>query len=372
MNKFAQYFINAGTVLLATMLLFAPLAKASSSPAVLESMLKTEKKKAAERKASLEGLTKEERALHKDLEKAEKRILDIEKTLAGQQEKIGELLAADGQARKDYQELLAKQAKTEEALAELSFMLWELTCQEIATGSRGMAEWDRVDREYNWSKALFASLASYRSTLEQEEAELAKILGRRETISKQTQTELASMEKEKQGLLQARIDYNKKLGLVRKEKEAAQDELEKILKIVDSLNLQLEEQSGEIQKQKGRLPQPAQGAIKKKFAPGANPPFRGIGIATQENAPVVSVAKGVVVHNDIARGFGRVVLIQHGKEYYSLYAFLGESGLAVGEKVSSRQVIGKAGVYPAVGNHGIYFELRFNQKAINPEQWLAS
>lgn len=355
-----------------SVLLFTFAFEASAAAANLEKLLKTEKSKAAERKASLERLTAEERTLNKDLEKAEKLILDIEQKLASQQQNLGGLLESDNDARQEYKKLLAEKTQTEQAQAELFSLLWELVCAEWSVGGRDMADWDRVDREYRWSEALFRSLDTYRIKLEKEEAALAEVLGRREKISKAMQVQLAEMDNEKKQLLQARIDYAKRLTVVRKQKQSTTDELAEIVKLVDSLNLQIEEQSGEIQKQKGRLPWPVQGTVKKRFNLKVEPPFRGYGIATGQNAEVVAVAKGVVVHNDIARGFGRVVIIQHGKEYYSLYAFLGESSLQVGTNVRSRQRIGKTGVYPDVGNHGIYFELRFNQKAINPEQWLAS
>ena len=83
------------------------------------------------------------------------------------------------------------------------------------------------------------------------------------------------------------------------------------------------------------------------------------------------MAGGKVVHNDVLRGFGTVLILQHGDDYYSLYAFLGNSPLQVGQDVAGRQQLGTVGYYPAIRGPGLYFELRFKQKAINPEQWLS-
>jgi septal ring factor EnvC (AmiA/AmiB activator) len=46
--------------------------------------------------------------------------------------------------------------------------------------------------------------------------------------------------------------------------------------------------------------------------------------------------------------------------------------LRVGQEVASREKIGTVGLYPVLQGPGLYFELRFKQKAINPEQWFAS
>lgn len=131
--------------------------------------------------------------------------------------------------------------------------------------------------------------------------------------------------------------------------------------------------TGNITDLKGRLPWPVEDAAKRLgFKQGANPPHRGMGLATRENAPVRAVAWGQVVHNSTLRGFGTVVILVHGEEYFSLYAYLASSNVAVGEEVEAGEVIGRTGYFPELQSPGLYFELRFHQKAINPETWLAA
>jgi len=352
----------------------APISAAASAPlSQLEQDLAREQKRAAERRQSLQRLTEQERKLNTDLAAAEKRILELEKGIASGQARLKELDSADSKARAEYEALLAEQARTEEAQAQTLRLLWEAAGNRIAVGGREMADWTETDREYAWSRELYASLEQYRKQLDEQEAKLAAVLGRRDKISRDVQRGVHAVNEEKSKLLKARIEYDKKLAELRRQRGSTEAELQNILKLVESLNLQIAERSkGNIASMKGRLPWPVSGKVRVRYAPNNDPASRGLGFSTAEGAEVKAVAGGTVVHNDVLRGFGTVLILQHGEEYYSLYAFLGNSPLKVGQDVAGRQTIGTAGYYPVIKGPGLYFELRFKQKAINPEPWFAS
>jgi len=352
----------------------APACAAAPVPiSQLEKDLTREQQKAAERRKSLQRLTEQERKLNTDLAAAEKRILELEKGIASQQAKLKQLDGADSKARAEYEALLAEQAKTEEAQAQALRLLWEATGKRIAVGARDMADWTETDREYVWSRELYASLERYRKELDEQEAKLAQVLGRRDKISRDVQRSVRAVNEEKSKLLKARIEYDRRLAELRRQRGSTEAELQNILKLVENLNLQIAERSkGNIASMKGKLPWPVSGKLRVRYAPQNNPTSRGLGFSTAEGAEVKAVAGGTVVHNDVLRGFGTVLILQHGEEYYSLYAFLGNSPMKVGQDVAGRQTIGTAGYYPVIKGPGLYFELRFKQKAINPEPWFAS
>ena len=348
-------------------------ARAASSLAQLEKDLAREKSNAEERRKSLQRMTEEERKLNARLAAAEKRILELERGIAQQQTKLQELGSADDKARIEYENLLMEQAKTEQAQTEALRLLWEITGKRIAVGGREIAGWAEADRDYTWSQELYKSLESYRKKLDEQETKLSQVLGRRDKISRDMQHRLQSVNDEKAKLLKTRLDYDKQIAELRKKRGSAEAELKDILKLVENLNFEITQRSGgKITTMKGRLPWPVTGKVRKRYSPQADPPSQGLSIATSEGAEVKAVAGGKVVHNDILRGFGTVVIVQHGEDYYSLYAFLASSSLQAGQDVSGDQVIGRAGVYPAISGPGLYFELRFKQKAINPEPWLVS
>ena len=377
----ALFFLRAVPLLL-FLLCFAGLAVSSfafsclaapASVSQLEKDLTQEKKKAAERKQNLQRLTEQERTLNADLAAAEKRILELEKGIASRQTKLRDLGSEDNKARTEYEALLAEQEKTEEAQAQALRLLWESTARRIAVGNREMVDWAETDREYAWSQELYTSLENYRNKLDQQEVRLAQVLGRRDKISMDVQAGIKSVNEEKGKLLKTRIAYDKKLAELRRQRGTAEAELKNILKLVDSLNLEIAQRSkGDIAAMKGKLPWPVSGKVRVRYAPQQDPASRGLGFSAAEGAQVRAVAGGTVVHNDVLRGFGTVLILQHGDAYYSLYAFLGSSPMKVGQDVAGRQTIGTACYYPAIKGPGLYFELRFKQKAINPEPWFAS
>ena len=339
----------------------------------LKARLQQEQSNAAERRASLQRLTAEERRLNTGLAAAERRILDLERGIAEQQTRLESLAKSDAGAKTEYEKLLADIARTEQAQAELLKLLWEMAGKRISIGSREMADWDVVDREYVWSHQLFSSLEAYRVTLDAQEEKLTTVLGRRQKISEAVEQTLVQVTSEKESLLKERVAYNRKLEDLRDQKKDVEGELQDILKLVGNLNFQLEKAGeGKIENMKGRLPWPVRGRVSLGYAPEADPPRRGMGIAAAEGQAVTAVAAGKVVHNDILRGFGTVLIVQHGSDYYSLYAFLGNSPLPVGKEVAAGTVLGTVGWYPAISAPGLYFELRFKQKAINPLPWLGS
>ena len=359
---------------LAAAFIAAPTHSLAATPlAQLEKKLKQEQKNAAERKKSLSRMTEQERKLNADLAAAEKRILELERGIAGHQQKLLEIGTADDKERLQYEQLLAEQAKTEAAQAETLRLLWELTGRRDIVGNRDMADWADTDREYAWSRDLYAALEKYRKELDAREAKLVEVLGRRDKLSRDMQQRLTSVNNEKAQLLKKRLEYDKSLAQLRKKRESDEAELARVIKLVDSLNFEITQRSaGDIAAMKGRLKYPVSGKVRVRYRPQASPPSRGLGFGTAEKAAVRSVAAGKVVHNDVLRGFGTVLIIQHGEEYYTLYAFLGSSPLKVGQDVETGQSIGQTGYYPAIKAPGLYFELRFKQKAINPEPWFTS
>lgn len=346
---------------------------AATPLAQLEKKLGQEKKKEGERRRSLNRLTEQERALNTELAAAEKRILDLEQGIALHQQKMLELGTADDKERRQYENLLAEQAKTEKNQAETLRLLWELSGKREIVGNRDLADWADTDREYAWSRELYAALEGYRKELAARETKLLEVIGRRDKLSRDMQQRLSSVNDEKTQLLKKRLEYDKKLAGLRKKRSSDEAELARILKLVDDLNIEITRRSaGDIATMKGKLKHPVNGKVRVRYRPQAAPPSRGLGFGTAEKAPVRSVAAGKVVHNDVLRGFGTVLIIQHGEEYYTLYAFLGSCPLRVGQDVATGQSIGNTGYYPTINGPGLYFELRFKQKAINPESWFAS
>lgn len=336
----------------------------------LEKRLLQEQERAVQRKTGLKWLTEQERKLNTDLAETERQILATEAALSELQKKLEQLARNDKTAEEEYEEIKKQQSETLQAYNELLLFLWELTSKKESIGGREMLDWAVTDREYRWSKHLLQALEGYHVLLADQEQKIHVVITRRISYAKDIQDSFKKIGIDKEKLLQLRLSYSQQLSKVRQERKNTEEELTEILKLVENLNLAIEKAGGDIARQQGKLPWPASGAIKKKYAPGATPAFRGIGISTPEKQPVVAVASGKVVHNNVLRGLGTVLILQHGSDYYSVYAYLADSPLKIGQEVTKLAQIGRAGFFPDINGSGVYFELRFRQKAINPEQWL--
>ena len=123
---------------------------------------------------------------------------------------------------------------------------------------------------------------------------------------------------------------------------------------------------------KGRLPMPVDGPVMHAFGQTRTGGLRWQGwlIGAAAGEDVIAVAYGRVAFADWLRGYGLLLIIDHGEGFMSLYghneSLLHEAGTWVepGEIIS---VVGSG----ASDNQGLYFELRKNGKAIDPASWLA-
>jgi septal ring factor EnvC (AmiA/AmiB activator) len=130
------------------------------------------------------------------------------------------------------------------------------------------------------------------------------------------------------------------------------------------------------EKQKSRLPWPANGFVSDKFGVKNHPVLKnlkidnnGIDIQTEANAPVSAVYEGIVLDIREIPGLNNVVAIQHG-DYYTVYANLESVNVNINEKVSIMQQIGR--VAYKEGSPEINFQIWHNFDKLNPEPWLGT
>jgi septal ring factor EnvC (AmiA/AmiB activator) len=345
---------------------------AASQVAGIEKQISQEQTKAKLRRESLSRLTSEEKNLDKELAASETKILRLEASLEKEEKRLESLAASDAELAEKKNDILAEQTKTEEAMTEVLRVLWELHARRIGVKGRDLPDWPVTDREHAWSSELFSSLDSYRKSLDIQRKKLDAVADKRANIAQEVQNRIASLNKKKEELLQTRIRYGQRIDDLRKQKKTTEEELASILELVQNLNLRLQsaEELGNIAKAKGNLPWPATGKLRLRYRPSAQPPSRGVTLGLDGDTPVRAVHGGKVVHNDVLRGIGRVVIIVHGEEYYSLYAFLSDSSARVGQDVTRGEIIGTSGFVTTINGPGLYFELRHHQRTVNPEEWL--
>lgn len=124
---------------------------------------------------------------------------------------------------------------------------------------------------------------------------------------------------------------------------------------------------------KGRLGSPISGSIAARFGAkrgGDGPSWKGMFIKAPEGTEVRSVAVGRVVHSGWMRGFGNLIIIDHGGSYLSIYANNQTLLKRLGDAVRAGEPIASAGNTGGNEESGLYFELRHLGKAFDPASWV--
>lgn len=124
---------------------------------------------------------------------------------------------------------------------------------------------------------------------------------------------------------------------------------------------------------KGRLTAPVSGTIAARFGAkrgGDGPSWKGMFIKAPEGTEVRSVAVGRVVHSGWMRGFGNLIIIDHGGDYLSIYANNQTLLKRLGDAVRAGEPIASAGNTGGNEESGLYFELRHLGKAFDPASWV--
>jgi septal ring factor EnvC (AmiA/AmiB activator) len=112
---------------------------------------------------------------------------------------------------------------------------------------------------------------------------------------------------------------------------------------------------------RGKLPWPAEGAV--------NPFGNGVLIKAAAGSEVHAVARGRVIYAGFLRGYGMLIILNHGNGWMSMYGNNESLLHGVGDEVEAGEAIGTASAVTGV-NTGVYFELRKSGKPVDPAGWL--
>ncbi len=124
---------------------------------------------------------------------------------------------------------------------------------------------------------------------------------------------------------------------------------------------------------KGHLRLPLQGELLNRFgSPRADTglTWRGLFIRAPEGRQALAVAAGRVVFADWLRGFGNLLIVDHGSGYMSLYGNAQSLFVRVGDLVQAGTAVASAGNTGGNPESGLYFELRYQSKPFDPLSWV--
>jgi septal ring factor EnvC (AmiA/AmiB activator) len=130
--------------------------------------------------------------------------------------------------------------------------------------------------------------------------------------------------------------------------------------------------SGAFESLRGRLATPISGTLAARFGAkrADGPAWRGVFIKAPEGTDVRAVGPGRIVYAKWMRGWGNMIIVNHGGEYLSIYGFNETLLKHEGDSVKAGEVIASAGSTGGNGESGLYFELRHLGKPIDPAGWV--
>ncbi|MBO7556118.1 MAG: peptidoglycan DD-metalloendopeptidase family protein, partial [Alphaproteobacteria bacterium] len=122
---------------------------------------------------------------------------------------------------------------------------------------------------------------------------------------------------------------------------------------------------------KGRLSKPARGSIAVSYGEETSKGVtsKGISILTRPQAQVISPYDGAVIFAGPFRGYGKLIIIEHGEGYMSLLAGMDSIDCDVGQMLLAGEPVG---VMPNDADSHLYVELRKDNKPIDPRAWIAN
>lgn len=226
---------------------------------------------------------------------------------------------------------------------------------------------------------LIGELEKNISELEAERARLKGLTSDLEQARKDVSRKRseAQAQKGKKRVLLAKVKREKKKteGMLIELEEAAK-ELTKLLKnFEDSDDIDIS--GGGFATLMGRLKMPVSGKIVSSYGRIRHPKFNtvtfnnGIVIDAPADTPVKSVHDGKVVYTGWLKGYGQIMIIDHGGGYFTLFAYLSKILKDRGEMVTKGMEIALVGDTGPRSNPGLYFEIRKHGVPKDPVPWFA-
>lgn len=339
--------------------------------------LKTKIKKEEQRQSSIlsqldrigfkKNLIRKEIAVYNlQLEKANKELLDIKN-------KIPVLKAKLAHEKESIEKILITLYKFGE-INTLQLMLQTDDLEHFLSDSKNLSRLaqyqNNIISEY---MATLAELKDSQLKLETKKEEILRLMQK----AYQKKRELEAEEEKSRALIQE-IEKNKKIHLkALDELKERSKELQSLIKKIVKQEIILPFTLIPLYEKKGKLPWPVEGRVVTHFGLQRNPRFKtiiinnGIEISPAKGKMIIkAIHSGKVVYKDYFQGYGNLIILDHGMNYYSLYGHCSDFLVEKGDFVQSGQPIAVIGDMSSWKGNTLYFELRYKTKPLNPLQWL--
>ncbi len=361
----------------------------------IQKTLKSHKKK-------LESVKKVERSVLGDLRKTTAELNTIEKQLSRQRERIKRMqqniaslqeeIKSDSAALQTHKGSLRKRLRALLMFnVEKDAVMILLSGDDISQSLRAVRylrdisahDYELIKRYKEDLRVLAekeSGLRKLHGELKTEEKKLAKLEADLKEKKQEREVLLANVRKEKsvyEGMIKELKDASNRLLNIIRESEKREKELRKKRSAKTKPGTKEEPQEdSDFLRLKGRLRWPVNGNVAIQYGTQVDPLFNlpvfrsGIHIKTENGSAVKAVYSGKIVFADDFKGYGQLVIVSHGSGYHTLYGNLAKIFSKNGAIIKENQTIGEVGESSTLGTSGLYFEIRYKGKPLDPQQWL--
>jgi len=354
-----------------------------SLPAVAEDQskqLSSVKKQIAQQKSTILKVSKKRQALNRQLKKSDiaiaavaKSINSTNKALKATEKKLAKLNRQQkilDLAKQKQEDVLSIQLKTAYTSGHHDYVKMLLNQEDTSKVQQNITYYQYLNDarmvEIEKFQKTIAKLEVIASTQAQQVIKLKALQEKQqvqkkalEKNKKQRQKTLASLRKE---LL------TKQQQLAKLEDEEAS--LKKALEQLARLSKKTYDLNG-LAKLKRKLSWPVKGKIKHNYGSRKQGylKWKGVLLSSKIGTQVNTIHDGTILFSDWLKGYGLVTVVDHGKGYMSLYGHNQTLLKNVGDKVVSGEPIALVGQSGGQNQAGLYFEIRYRGKAVNPKLW---
>ncbi|MBI5660012.1 MAG: peptidoglycan DD-metalloendopeptidase family protein [Nitrosomonadales bacterium] len=372
---------------------------ANSATASQQDELNTLRKRIAGLQQELEKTSEFRSEAADALRESERAISDSNRRLAdlAQQQRAAGL--ALGQMRLQARQLGADIQVQQVLLGKMLYRQYRGGKQEYFKLLLNSRDPNRVAREMRYYEYLARARATWLAAMRANLAQLHEITAR----TRQKSAEIAalhteqkqqknSLEKDKRARRQVLDKIAGQLKRQRREIGRLQRDENRLAQLVERLSRMLAQREGgglfsnerlpddrfdgnPFDQLRGKLALPVKGVVSNRFGsarPDSTVLWKGLFLRAAANQPVKAVAAGRVVFADWLRGFGNLLVIDHGKGYMSLYGNNETLYKQVGDVLKGGDTVAAVGNTGGNEDSGLYFELRHEGKPLDPMRWVAA
>ena len=352
------------------------LTESESSKAEAADALKDSERAVSETSRKLYQISGQRREVNTSLSRLQLKIRSVEDNIAAEQDTLGRLLYQQyvgGQS--DAIKLVLNGEDPNEIARQLQYLSYvsRARAELLASLRENLADLEKLTGETRRKSSELHALQSEETSqmrrLEKEKAERQRVYVKVSDDIEKSRKQLSTLKRDEERLSQL---------IERLAKEAARKNSKKNGKkpgkrIANQALPSAESGSGAFRDLKGKLRLPVIGELMNRFGgprQDSGLSWKGLFISARAGREVKAIAGGQVVYADWLRGFGNLLILDHGDGYMSLYGYNESLLKQVGEEAKAGDTIAAAGNSGGNPDSGLYFELRYQGKPFDPIPWV--